>query len=80
MSDKKYYKNVFKLVVLSEEPIEDIDLSDINYEVTEGHWVLHTFVCDPKEVSPKQMVDLLNDAGSEPGFFQLNDDGTLNDE
>ena len=37
---KKYYKTEFKVIVLSEEPIaENMELKDLDYEVTDGQEV-----------------------------------------
>ena len=73
MSERKFYRNVIKLVVLTEdEPLpEDIELSDIHYEVTEGHAVLHSFLAEAKPVTEDQMTDLLLESGSDPGFFRI---------
>ena len=37
-NNKKYYRTVYRIEVLSDEPMPDmIDLDTIHYEVTEGH-------------------------------------------
>lgn len=77
----KYYKTTFEVVVLSEEPITDIDLEDIPYLVNEGNGVLHTFVAtDEKKLYGKEMAEQLYDAGSEPEFFNLDDNGEIVDD
>lgn len=69
---RKFYKTEFKIVVLSEEPIADINLEVMGNEVTTGDCVLSVFECvKQKTMTPKQAVKALYDAGSEPGFFQL---------
>jgi hypothetical protein len=72
---KKYYKTEFKLIILSEEDISNIDLEDIAREVNETS-VLHTFdVSSVQELTPKEAADNLIDAGSQPEFFRLDKDG-----
>ena len=76
----KYYINTFTIKILSEDkPLYDLNLEDMNYEVTEGHHVLHSMDCKAKNVSGKKMADLLYDCGSDPGFFQLNDKGEVDE-
>jgi hypothetical protein len=36
MSKRKFYKTVFKVEVLSEEPLSDISISDVVYQITLG--------------------------------------------
>lgn len=67
----KYYKTTFTVTVLSQEPIYNMALEDIAREVNEGDCVLHGFTSKSKTVSKLAMIKLLYDAGSEPGFFQI---------
>lgn len=68
---RKFYVNHMTIRVLSEEPLDDIDLADLNYEVTEGGSVLHTFEVKSRLVTEACMTAQLLDAGSEPGFFRI---------
>jgi hypothetical protein len=72
---RKFYKHTYKVVVLSESPDED-DLYDLADNVNEGPDCLHTWeLSETKELTSKEAADALYDAGSEPGFFMLDDEG-----
>jgi hypothetical protein len=77
--DSKFYQTTFKLVVLSEYPISNLSLGEIAYMVDEGDGVGTFHVSEEKVVSPQEMVTLLYDAGSEPSFFLLDEDGNPDD-
>lgn len=65
--------------MLSEEPLEaDLPLKDVAYMIDEGDCVGQVTQAESKEMTPKNMARALYRYGSEPGFFQLNDDGTHN--
>lgn len=73
---RKFYKTTFTIEVLSEEPLGDeLTLSQIDYAITEGPCVGFTLLNRQEELTSKQMADALYEAGSDPGFFQLDDDG-----
>lgn len=66
---RKFYKTTFEIIILSEKPIDEINLEDIPYEVTEGPCCLHTFRMEQEtHLTGKEMADELCDAGSDPGF------------
>jgi hypothetical protein len=77
----QYYKQVIKVVVLSEgydgggppnwQRLEDV-ARDIIYGDCSGEW----HVDETVELTPKQVAEELMKQGSDPGFFQLNEDGT----
>ena len=71
MSEKKFYVNTMTIRVLSEEPLDDIDLADVHYQVTDGDCVLQKFEVKSRLVTEEYMAEQLLDAGSEPGFFQI---------
>jgi len=82
----RYWKTTRTIVVLSEafdagtaDDVEQMELSELNTFVTEGHGVLYSDKPSSVEVTPKQMAELLYDAGSEPGFFQLDEKGKPTD-
>lgn len=84
MADKrKFYKRVFKFEVLSEEPLNgDYDLSELDAMTDTGDCVGRFLDDDGNEtLDGKAMAAALYEAGSEPGFFNLDDDGlNLDDE
>jgi len=71
----KYYQTVYTITVLTEQPLGDVDLERLNYETMEGHAVMKSFRLKEKEITAKQAVRALYAAGSEPAFFQLDDNG-----
>lgn len=78
---RKFYKNVVTITVLTEEPIEDgTDLDAIHEEISVGGWVGSSVGIVTTELSGKECADALYAVGSEPGFFQLDDNGRSEDE
>lgn len=73
---KKYYKTVIQMEVLSEEPIGDADMQTILHQTTDGDWSgKNTTIVQDEALSGKQMADALREQGSDPEFFQLDEDG-----
>ena len=75
MSKKKFHRTVIQVVVLSEEPFNCESLEGINYAITDGDCVGTVETKSAKELTGRQMANALYAAGSEPGFFGLDDDG-----
>lgn len=75
MSDRKFYKTIVTFVVLSEEPIEGMDLGAISYESDNGDIVRGDLEYDTTEISGITAAEMLYEVGSDPGFFQLDDNG-----
>jgi hypothetical protein len=72
---EKYYITTITLKILSEDTsTENLDLEQIPYAVNEGDCVLFSDNRKAKEVSKEKMSQLLIDAGSDPGFFGLDDE------
>ncbi len=76
-SDKKFYKTVFSVEVLSEyRSVEASSLTTIAREIDQGDWSGHVEVVEVKELTGKEAADALQEQGSDPGFFMLNEDGS----
>lgn len=78
MTDRKFYKSVIEVVVLSEQPLEYDTLGDLHWEITDGNCVgTHGFKpgYENRELNGKEMAAELADAHSEAGFFMLDTDG-----
>lgn len=74
-----FYKNTYEMVVLSESS-DETTIEDLDHSVTYGQDCLHSYGLKASEVvTGKEMVRLLHEAGSEPGFFQLDEDGNPQD-
>ncbi len=73
MSSKKYHRYIFQIEVLSEESLpDDMTLSAIEYEITNGHCsgkFLDTFHQELDEVT---CAEYLQKHGSDPEFFGIN--------
>lgn len=73
---RKFFKTEIAVVVLSEDvPIEFDSLKEVDNAITTGDCSGQYTVTSQKEVPAKEMVKLLAEQGSEPGFFRLDEDG-----
>ena len=71
-----FYKTKVSFTVLSEDPIPgDITLDHLRYECEEGRYVGCDLDHEQVLVNGPVMVDELYKAGSEPGFFELTEEG-----
>ena len=67
---KKLYRQVFEVEVLSEgEPLNDVSLEDIGYEITEGHSSGVVKETIREKVNADKMAELLKAQGSDPEFL-----------
>ena len=73
MTDRKFYKTIVQVEILSQEPIEITDLDTIHYNITEGDWSLN--VVSSKELNGKEAAGALLNQASDPSFFQLTKNG-----
>lgn len=74
----EFYKTTFTFTVLSEEPIAYDSAPDLEWILTEcdlGDYVLADENYKEKRLTGKQMANALIAAGSEPGFFRLDENG-----
>lgn len=77
MTDRKFYRAIFKVEVLSEEPFDDLhyDLHDIANSIDNGD-DSGTFYMESNEVvDGTTAARLLAEQGSDPEFFNLDDKG-----
>ena len=72
---KKFYKTTFNVVVLSEEPIPWMPLSELHHVITDGDCCGNLIRVAEEELDGKQTVAALIEQGSGPEFFRLDDDG-----
>jgi len=70
-SNKKYYRTVFKIEVLSDEPMAGIglNLEGIAYEISEGHCSGMFLEEEVEECDEKRISELLENQGSDPSFL-----------
>lgn len=78
MTERKFYRTIVKVEVLSEAPID----SDLLEYLPSLHSLISTCDCsgqvsaeDPQELNGKEAADALISQASEPGFFRLTEEG-----
>lgn len=79
--DDEFYETVIEVHVLSEDGPYDCDsLEELHTDIHSGPCVGKFSVTQSKPLTGKQMAKRLSDLGSQPEFFQLDDDGKPLDE
>lgn len=76
ITKRKFYKRVIEVVVLSEESLDCDSLADIQYAITEGDCSGSVTTTSDKEINGLEMAQELIAQASDPGFFELNEDGS----
>lgn len=82
MAKKKLYKSVLRVEILSEEPFpESVSLEDVKYEITDGHCsgILNWETHNSEIVGAEASKEVLNQ-GTDPEFFQMDEEGNEIDE
>jgi hypothetical protein len=74
-NQKKYYRAIFQVEILSETPVPDCSIEDVAYEVSDGHWSGSASIVERTKHTGAEMAKLLEKQGSDSGFFQLTPDG-----
>ena len=74
MQNKKFYRTTIEVTVLSEEPYLFRNLEQTAFDIVDGDCsgvcrVVKTEVCDAQ-----QMAEYLEEQGSDPAFFGINQD------
>jgi hypothetical protein len=73
---KKFYRTIVEIEILSENPFpEGVTLEGIHNEITDGEWSGQYEVKLTEEVDGPAMAKLLDKQGTDPQFFNLNDEG-----
>lgn len=80
LSTRTFYRRVVYVTVLSEDPIQEGDLANLHYHITEGHCSGQITYGPEKQVNGKNMAKALERQGSDPGFFNLTKHGEDTDE
>jgi hypothetical protein len=77
MTDRKFYRTVVHVEILSEEPIpEGTTLEKIAHEIRDGDWSGSLdMTTSNQECDGAEMARLLMDQGSATEFFQLDEGG-----
>jgi hypothetical protein len=69
--DKKFYRTIVAIEILSEDPIGDPNVSEIDNEIFGGDWSGESKVILSEEVSEERMAKFLIAQGSDPEFFGI---------
>lgn len=77
ISDRKFFKKTMRVEFLSESEFPDgMSLESMVNEATTGDYSMNITQDKETEINGKQAARALLNHGSDPGFFQLNSDGT----
>lgn len=79
ISERKFYKTVINIVVLSEEPLYGIPISNIIESAIDGENSMSHEMTEVAEIDGSMAAILLMEQGSDPAFFNLNEDGSDGD-
>ena len=75
---KKIYKSVLRVEILSEEPINDPELNDIHWQITNGDWSgAQGWEQRNIELIGKPAAEATIHQGSHPEFFQMDAEGNV---
>lgn len=71
----KFYKTIYTFEVLSEGPLESMSLKELHRATLNGDCVGRFGDTDEAVLTGLEMASALQEFGSEPGFFELTEDG-----
>lgn len=80
ISDRKFYRTVFWVEILSEEPLPDVSLKRLMAECEDGPYSGDSGHTKTEEIDGPKAARLLRKQGSDPAFFSLTDKGEDTDE
>jgi hypothetical protein len=75
MTERKFFRTVFQVEVLSEDLIDQPALKDLDYMITEGDCSGVVKRISQKTLNGRQAAKALISQASNPGFFNLTDKG-----
>jgi hypothetical protein len=76
MTDRKFYRTVIAIEVLSEEPIPaGMELENIVHDCVEGSYSMRPLKHKEIEINGRVAAQNLIRQGSDPSFFQLTKNG-----
>jgi hypothetical protein len=77
ISDRTFFKKTMRVEFLSETPFPDsTSLESLCNEAINGDYSMNITQDKETEINGKQAARALLNHGSDPSFFQLNDNGT----
>jgi hypothetical protein len=75
MTNRKFYRVVYQVEVLSETPYDTVNLNDIACDIYDGPCGGNVKIVESQEVGGAVMAKLLQGQGSDPEFFGIDNDG-----
>lgn len=72
---KNFFRTIVQIEIISDEPIGDPSLEEINYQIMEGDWSGQYSVISQEEMSSQQAAIAIAAQGSQPEFFGIDDSG-----
>jgi len=75
MTERKFYKTILQVEILSEEPVQTVDLESIHHQITEGDWSGNTEIVSQTTLNGKEAAEALLNQASDPKFFNLTENG-----
>jgi len=79
LTPKVFYRRVIQVEILSEEPYDQDDLTQIGNDIIEGDLSGYVTEISTENVDGPAMAQLLIKQGSDPEFFRLDDEGNTID-
>tara|TARA_Y100000310_G_C20357110_1_gene657194 strand:+ start:122 stop:373 length:252 start_codon:yes stop_codon:yes gene_type:complete len=75
-SKRQFWKTILHIEILSEdEPYDFLNYEDLKYDVTDGHYSAVVKTLQEELLTPEEAAKALQKQGSDPEFFQLDEDG-----
>lgn len=72
--ERKFYKNTIKITVLTDRPYSPDTLDEVAYDIYDGDFVGQWNIESSEGLSAGQMVEALEEVGSDASFFELDED------
>ena len=74
-NSRKFFRTLVSVEILSEEPLPEMELEELGYQMSLGSYYGDIEYGLSEEVDSSTMAKLLIDQGSDPEFFGLDEDG-----
>jgi len=75
MTERKFYKTIIPLEILSEEPIGEREIANVIEEATNGSFSMRVLPNQETVLNGKEAAEALQEQASDPGFFNLTEAG-----
>ncbi len=72
---RKFTKTIIEVVIISEDGYDPAGLDGVHYDITDGECSGKWNIVSQRTLNPKQAAKELLKQGSDPSFFQLDENG-----